>query len=712
MVATREINVVISGKYTGASAFARARSDMDASLAQAREAGKRLNPFGRLLANAERQDAARETTTQAQSQASAARQRAAAMAQSDLARELADARAAATTQHIRQEQAAVLAAATQQRAAAVKTAADRREISARLYAATHTQRETDLKNLRRYYAQQRLDHRGNAQMLAAIDRAYGAQRNAMLASGGGGWRGMLRQGSPLRHGAMMLASQASFSASPYLGMAHSAMSGGGGGAAGGLAASLGVAALPLGAAAAAAAVLVVGFKACYDAVKGANAAIKGWARIMDESVLSLKSARRAIAGPGQDKGDEDTQGMIDNLRKERKAAHKAINQEYEDNKTWLNRDIMKEQKRTQQDASDAHYNKQIRAAKELAARQREAKEALTPARAADAVEQARIAAMADGPAKARAAMEQRQAQEKYEAQWGNYVRPGSVDEKVLGEVHAQQRIAQERQEQEEIRRGRLEAQEANINATQEGFARDVSLLRLKHASEIQEYDRAGRDKTSLLERQASERVALAKEEAKRQQAADHELRQSTIAATLRGREAEKAAMEENQRRRLEEAKGPQEKADANRLAAQENARFAREQADSEEEMAAGAIEARLGLIKNSVQREQAMLALKHQREQQAARGQSQVYQEMLKAKQAAERESLQYSQQQSPLQLADRGFGMLRPSQVSAESEVDKQHRENLKALQDNAELSRESIAVLREILSKLGVEPQVASFN
>ncbi|MBN2584879.1 MAG: hypothetical protein JXL80_17575 [Planctomycetes bacterium] len=80
-----------------------------------------------------------------------------------------------------------LAAAKAARAAEVaeyqKAATERRAMADRLYAATHTRQQIELRNLRRYYAQQRLMHRDNARMLAMIDRTYAAERQQIMARG-------------------------------------------------------------------------------------------------------------------------------------------------------------------------------------------------------------------------------------------------------------------------------------------------------------------------------------------------------------------------------------------------------------------------------------------------------------------------------------------------------------------------------------------------
>ena len=86
-------------------------------------------------------------------------------------------------------------------------AAQRRQIDDRYFQATHEQREVDLRNLRRYYAQQRLEHQGNTQALAKLDRSYHAQKEQIdiqYGQGGKGVRGMLGRhgliGGNVRHG--------------------------------------------------------------------------------------------------------------------------------------------------------------------------------------------------------------------------------------------------------------------------------------------------------------------------------------------------------------------------------------------------------------------------------------------------------------------------------------------------------------------------------
>ncbi|NLX60496.1 MAG: hypothetical protein GXY74_15580 [Phycisphaerae bacterium] len=92
---------------------------------------------------------------------------------------LAESRAAQRALHERLD--AAKAARAAEAAEYQKAAAERRAMADRLYAATHTQQQVELRNLRHHYAQQRLMHRDNARMLSMIDRAYAAERQQIMA---------------------------------------------------------------------------------------------------------------------------------------------------------------------------------------------------------------------------------------------------------------------------------------------------------------------------------------------------------------------------------------------------------------------------------------------------------------------------------------------------------------------------------------------------
>lgn len=107
---------------------------------------------------------------------------------------------------LRAEEAERLAAARAEQARTEtvrRAAAERRGVTDRLYAATHTYQENEIRQLRRYYAEQRLMHRGNADMLSRIDRAYAAERQKIMAQSelAGGGRQRLGGQQTLRYAA-------------------------------------------------------------------------------------------------------------------------------------------------------------------------------------------------------------------------------------------------------------------------------------------------------------------------------------------------------------------------------------------------------------------------------------------------------------------------------------------------------------------------------
>ena len=66
-------------------------------------------------------------------------------------------------------------------AAARRAATDRRTINDRMFAATHTRTEMELRLLRRFYAEQRLRHRGDVEARLRDERAYAAERKKLMA---------------------------------------------------------------------------------------------------------------------------------------------------------------------------------------------------------------------------------------------------------------------------------------------------------------------------------------------------------------------------------------------------------------------------------------------------------------------------------------------------------------------------------------------------
>jgi hypothetical protein len=105
-MAKRNIDIVIQGRYDGRHAFQEARSDVQSWLAQVRESRQQLNPFGNLMATAERTDTRAAAAKAAQEESVRAQMR--------MADELNSANAAARTQWLAEEQAAIKADVTAQ----------------------------------------------------------------------------------------------------------------------------------------------------------------------------------------------------------------------------------------------------------------------------------------------------------------------------------------------------------------------------------------------------------------------------------------------------------------------------------------------------------------------------------------------------------------------------------------------------------------------
>jgi len=143
-----------------------------------------------------------------------------------------------------------------------------------------------------------------------------------------------------------------------------------------------------------------------------------------------------------------------------------------------------------------------------------------------AVLESKIALMYEGPARRRAELAAKQAAEIREASV-----PGSgVDMAKLAEKHANEQKKLQQDLAEEQRQEAYAGQQAQIEATQDGFARELAMVKLKHAQEIEEYDRAGKDKTALVQRQAWEEYEIRRRAAQQiQDLATGLLRRLTLA---------------------------------------------------------------------------------------------------------------------------------------------------------------------------------------
>jgi len=145
---------------------------------------------------------------------------------------------------------------------------------------------------------------------------------------------------------------------------------------------------------------------------------------------------------------------------------------------------------------------------------------------------AEVGLMEEGPAKRRAVLLAAQAAEgkRFNAETLETQRTMAIAGKSIPEVNVytrqrnaeaaaveRRRLAERqgvlRQEEAETRKEHQAAVEAEIQATTEGYARERAVLRSKHDWERAEYDRAGRDKTELLRRQAAEEEALRRQQA-------------------------------------------------------------------------------------------------------------------------------------------------------------------------------------------------------
>jgi hypothetical protein len=405
-------------------------------------------------------------------------------------------------------------------AAALVEYRQRVAIEDRLYAATHTAREVDLRNLQNYYARLRAQHAGNARMLALIDKSYAAESAQVMAqSGGGSLLGMF--------GGKRLAKQEiKYAAATGLGMHGGEV----GMAASAMLAMSGPAALVVGG------LILIGSayssaekraQQLVDAQKSYNAYLREgveWAKKLAEAP---NTAVGRAAGDRAEQLREGARKIEDELQAQK------------DNARWyqaiplllggiisgdfFTKDMFAGEHKQQQMAAEMkaeadrleltrHENAGIQSRRDAAAMNA-------------GVESARIAAMAEGPERRRLALVQSQADatRKLTEQLSDRRRffeqdqsAGSSDrlkEELARQdaiwvnhfaIQAWQRDGARRQAEAEQRQEAASAEEAEIRAYQSGYAREAALLELKHRREIEEYDAAHRDKTNLLRVHAAE----------------------------------------------------------------------------------------------------------------------------------------------------------------------------------------------------------------
>ncbi len=508
VASSRRIEMVVAARAEGLRAFQEARSEMQSLLAQSREANRRLNPFGQLVAGAEARDAAaaaqREQYMRQEAEAAAKLNR----DQLAMMAELTAARDAARSRDVIQAQQAAFEEARAAATAKELEAQQKLEIEDRLYALTHARRDVELRHLDQYYAVLRRKHADNAEMLALIDKTYAAERNSIL--------GQNRQGFVGKGGKEAVNQNATFLASSVMGSTGGAI---------GMAVNN-----------------VFAFGLTGGAIAGAfmlaNASIKKTVesaeqlrQIVAELAVSAKRFGEVLLG------DAPTTGRGDRLRQAEKELEaerdKAAKQRSElendtlaKGRSWVSKQfhansalgqvldklgyngddydvrvgMAADMEQRSKDNLDK-VRKQLREQKEMAEARRAAADAAT-------VEAARIGAMVDGPEKQRLELLHRQAQERRKAAEANQDKAGSVNEQAIAARQAIERAALERRLQDEITRERAGAQEMRLGLMLTGIERERALLAHKHQQELAEYQRSGRDAAALLERQSLEREAI------------------------------------------------------------------------------------------------------------------------------------------------------------------------------------------------------------
>lgn len=188
------------------------------------------------------------------------------------------------------------------------------------------------------------------------------------------------------------------------------------------------------------------------------------------------------------------------------------------------------------------------AAEEVRNRQRAMDDAVTAANVAEME-----SSYGDSPSKRRAMLAARQQQEADRMERGNADRlerltldtsPGA-SQRLSEEMDRQAAIRYEQQRKFGYQQNGLEqqlayeqrqeqgsAEDARINATMEGYAREEALLKAKHARELDERTRAGTVTAELLQRQQAEQDAIAKR--RNQAIADMQQDMEAAAAVARG----------------------------------------------------------------------------------------------------------------------------------------------------------------------------------
>jgi hypothetical protein len=762
---SRKIEIVIAGRYEPGSAVEQARADLarlEQTARQASAAGvgdqaklrqhlqERVAFYERMTQAANVPDSLREKAwvkfgdysrqlEQLGAPADSARLAEAAAAQQAsrekalLAARLAEEERAAATQAAQvaateaKKTQAARAASAQRVELARQEASHRQQLEDRLFASTHTQRQVDLRNLQAYFAQMRQQYAGNAKMLALIDRTEAAQA------------AQLSRADPLAAlgGRKLLGKQIKYGAANLAGVS--------GGETGRLA-SAALSSATLGAGAIIGGLVLIG--TAYQAAKRHADALADkqrqhaeFARESAKWIRDLTAAETTAAGGAyRSRADE----LEKRARELEKAGRKSARELGLGDTAWIMAQSLWRGGIAQTDwgrgqAADRQEAQAAAAEAELLKRADAFEQRIAGGRRIWGMEQgvrrAEIAGMAEGPAKQRAqlAQQQAEAERKLNDEYGDRVRImgqlGSSQEKAeiqrwqqAKDLLAKQQAAErEALRSRQVREVELEARavrEAEITATREGYDRQRELLRERHQAEVEEYDRAGRSKALLLKRQAAEEAALYRDRLEQLAELERGYRQAEIAANLEGRSAERAALAERTRQRIEAAKGDAEQiAIIQRTAAQEAAGLEKKYSLEGRDLAARAIEARIGLIRDANAREIALLLHKQaiQRREAQERGLSASEMKLLAAVQAAERSALAASQsgnRPGAGAAIERGFLTMDPTRSDPAHDMISQLRRNNELQALSGKQLAAAVEALKQIQQKLGLPDPVVHFN
>jgi hypothetical protein len=156
--------------------------------------------------------------------------------------------------------------------------------------------------------------------------------------------------------------------------------------------------------------------------------------------------------------------------------------------------------------------------------------------------EAEIGATTEGITRERALLQQRHADEI-----ADYDEAGR-DKTELLRRHAAERLSLENQVAQQMREDARSAEEARIQATSEGFNQTIGLLKARHAAEVEEYDRLGKDKTALLLRHQYEEQALYRQQALQIRDIVRGILRSFASSTAQDRELDWMGIEEQLRK--------------------------------------------------------------------------------------------------------------------------------------------------------------------